>query len=76
MDENLLPWVWWERDEPEDGLTGFHTKEDRDRFSKGGDGPFRRRISADGHTTSQTWQWDDMMSEVRRLLDDEKATRP
>ena len=66
--EEKLPWVWWDRDEPEDGLTGFHTREDRDRFSRNEPGPFRRRISSDGHTTSQMWGWGDLMADVRASL--------
>lgn len=66
--EEKLPWVWWDRDEPEDGLTGFHTREDCDRFSRDEPGPFRRRISADGHTTSQMWQWSDLIAAARIAL--------
>ena len=61
-------WVWWDRDEPEDGLLGFHTKEDRDRFSKKAPGPYRRRISPDGKTISQLETWQDMMAGVRDVL--------
>ena len=28
-------WCWWDRDEPEDGMTGFFTAEDRNRFFAG-----------------------------------------
>jgi hypothetical protein len=68
IQQDKLPWVWWDRDEPEDGLTGFHTAEDRDRFSRGDPGPFRRRISEDGHTVSQMWEWADFMADVRASL--------
>lgn len=62
-------WCWWDRDEPEDGLLGFHTKSDRDRFSSGKPGPFRRRIAKDGHTISQTRNyWDDLIAEAREKL--------
>lgn len=62
-DEARLVWVWWDRDEPEDGLLGFHTKNDRDAFSQGGPGPYRRRISADGRTISQKELWADIVSQ-------------
>jgi len=58
-------WVWWERDEPENGLLGFHTAEDCDRFSAGGEGPFRRRIAADGKTISQTETWSDFIDRLK-----------
>lgn len=64
MDEELsehekrLPWVWWMRDEPEDDLLGFHTAADRDAFSAGEPGPFRRRVCAPGQgAISQTETW-------------------
>ena len=41
-------WIWWERGEYEGDLLGFHTKQDRDRYSRGGSGPFRRRLCARG----------------------------
>lgn len=41
-------WVWWERDEHEEDLLGFHTKEDRDRYGSGAPGPFRRRLCQRG----------------------------
>lgn len=50
-------WTWWDRDEPEDGLLGFHTGEDRDRFKAGKLGPYRRRISPVGRTIPQTEDW-------------------
>lgn len=50
-------WVWWDRDEPEDGLWGFHTFEDALRFSNEQPGPYRRRISDDGSTTPQMGGW-------------------
>lgn len=37
--------VAWYRDEPEDGLSGFDTKADRDAFQAGGIGPFIRRVT-------------------------------
>ncbi|ORE90953.1 hypothetical protein [Aurantimonas sp. 22II-16-19i] len=61
-------WVWWDRDEPETGLVGFHTKEDRDRFQKKEPGPYRRRVSADGKTISQLADWQDWMQECRDIL--------
>lgn len=45
---------WWYRGEPEDGLQGFVTREDRDRFSNGGPGPFRRVTAREGERT--IWQ--------------------
>lgn len=57
MERDCL-WRWWERDEPEVGLLGFHTKRDRDDFSAGKPGRFRRRVSDDGRTISQTETWD------------------
>jgi hypothetical protein len=44
-------WRWWNRDEPEAGLQGFVTREDRDRFSSGGPGPFRRVVALEGERT-------------------------
>lgn len=61
-------WVWWDRDEPEDGLMGFHTKEDRDRFSRKEPGPYRRRVSKDAKTINQMNDWQEMMSEFREIL--------
>lgn len=42
--------VWFD-DEPEDGLSGFHSKEDRDAFARGEHGPFLRRVT--GNTFRQ-----------------------
>lgn len=61
-------WVWWDRDEPEDGLLGFHTQEDRDNFHTKKPGPYRRRVAPNGKTISQMDDWNDQMSEVRRIL--------
>lgn len=36
------PYVWWMPGQPETGLQGFVTESERDWFSKGGEGPFRR----------------------------------
>lgn len=66
--EASLPWVWWDRDEPEDGLLGFHTQGDLDRFSSNAPGPYRRRLSADGRTISQLATWADRMAEVKAAL--------
>ena len=38
-------WVWWDREEWDGDLAGFHTREDRDRYQRGERGPFRRRFS-------------------------------
>jgi hypothetical protein len=46
-------------DEPEDGLLGFHTRQDRDSFSRNAPGPFRRRIAQDGKTIRQNGDWRD-----------------
>lgn len=63
--ERDLPWVWWSPNEPEAGLTGFHTREDRDAFSRGEPGPFRRRLTRPGREDiSQTETWDGMMDRV------------
>lgn len=67
-EEEKLPWVWWERDEPEDDLLGFHTKEDLERFRKNLPGPYRRRISNNGRTISQLETWDDMMKGIKKEL--------
>lgn len=40
--------VWW-RDEPETGLSGFDTAQERDEFDAGGAGPFIRRITGNEH---------------------------
>lgn len=56
-------WVWWMPDEPEDGLLGFHTKEDRNGFSRKAPGPFRRRIAKDGKTIRQHGDWRDIFIE-------------
>lgn len=37
-------WVWWDRDEHDDDLAGFHTRRDRARYQRGAPGPFRRRF--------------------------------
>lgn len=63
--ERSLPWVWWDRDEPETDLLGFHTAEDRDAFARGDVGPFRRRVARPGQTgISQTEDWDGMMDRL------------
>lgn len=46
-------WCWWTPGEPESGLQGFCTREDRDAFSAGGDGPFRRVAIPGGRTIRQ-----------------------
>lgn len=51
-------WRWWSKGEPEIGLLGFHTAEDRDAFDAGKPGPFRRNVSWDGRTTLQAETWD------------------
>jgi hypothetical protein len=52
MGEQL--WAWWSRGDSERGLSGFITRKERDAFSRGEPGPFRRVVTADGHTVSQT----------------------
>lgn len=59
-------WTWWDRDEPEDGLVGFHTFEDCRRFSDGKPGPYRRRISPTGKTISQTEDWRGLVDRLTR----------
>lgn len=56
-----LVWVRWDRDEPEDGLLGFYNQIDRDEFSAGRRGPFRRVVSPDGRTISQMDDWKGML---------------
>lgn len=69
--ESEYLWRWWSRGEPESGLLGFHTRADRDAFSDGKPGPFRRRVSEDGRTISQTEMWDDM---AQRMCDEAAGT--
>ena len=45
-------WAWWSKGEREDDLLGFHTRSDRDAFSRGEQGPFRRRLCPRGETGS------------------------
>lgn len=61
-------WVWWERDEPEDGLLGFHTVKDCNRFSQGKPGPYRRRVAKDGKTISQLTTWADIVNDARAAI--------
>jgi hypothetical protein len=68
MKASHLVWDWWDRDEPEEGFLGFHTKKDRDDFSAGKAGPFRRRLSADGRTISQLATWADWIKEAEDKL--------
>ena len=35
----------WFAGEPETGLSGFHSEDDRNNFSAGQDGPFLRRVT-------------------------------
>jgi hypothetical protein len=56
-----IVWCWWDRDEPEDGMVGFVTAQDRNKFSAGGRGPFRRILTSDGHTISQMSRFRDML---------------
>jgi len=64
-------WRWWRRDEPEMGLLGFLTEEDRDAFSRGDAGPFRRVVSDDGRTISQHEGWRGLLD---RLTDEADIT--
>lgn len=60
-------WVWWDRDESEHDLTGFHTREDRDRFQDGGPGPFRRRLVQPGRRAiSQMEGWSDIVARLAK----------
>ena len=63
MTDPEIVWCWWDRGDSEEGLVGFHTRKDRDRFVSGEPGPFRRRVSPYGKTTSQTATWRDMVDE-------------
>jgi len=42
-----MKFIWWFRGMPETGLLGFYTKQDRDDFDSGKQGPFRR-VTSDG----------------------------
>jgi len=46
-------WQWWTPGQSEAGLQGFCTREDRDAFSAGGIGPFRRVAMPGGRTVHQ-----------------------
>jgi len=59
-----IVWTWWSRGDNEDSLLGFHTKKDRDAFSRGDAGPFRRRVADDGRTVLQTATWADMIENL------------
>lgn len=61
-------WVWWDRDEPEDGLLGFLTEQDRDNFTTKKPGPYRRIVDPGGKKISQMDDWACMMSEIRQIL--------
>ncbi len=63
----------WNRSDPELGLLGFATRQDRDRFSDGGQGPFRRVVADDGRTIIQGEGFRQM---VRRLAYDAGLTPP
>ena len=65
--ETTLPWRWWNRADPELGLLGFATRKDRDDFSNGKHGPFRRVVADDGRTILQN---EDFRGMVRRLAYD------
>lgn len=67
MSKTALQWRWWARTSPELGLLGFLTRADRDAFSAGAEGPFRRIVAADGRTILQT---EDFRGMVRRLAHD------
>lgn len=60
-------WRWWNRTDPELGLLGFLTKADRDFFSKGKPGPYRRIVAPDGRTILQN---EDFRGMVRSLAHD------
>ena len=62
-----LQWRWWNRTDPELGLLGFLTREDRDAFSANAPGPFRRIVATDGRTILQN---EDFGGMVRRLAHD------
>ncbi len=61
-------WVWWSPGETEDGLTGFHTEQERDRFNPKEPGPYQRRVSKDGRTVSQMEDWQTRMENIRDEL--------
>ena len=60
MEKECL-WRWWSKGYPETGLLGFHTREDRDGYEAGKQGPFRRRVSDDGRTIRQVETYDAMV---------------
>ena len=64
MAREKIVWCWWDRGDSEDGLVGFHTAKDRDRFVEGKPGPFRRRVSPFGKTISQTETWREMLDNM------------
>lgn len=65
--QKMPQWRLWQRTDPEVCLLGFLTKEDRDAFSAGDPGPFRRIISENGKTILQN---EDFKGMVRRLAYD------
>lgn len=67
MNENPV-WVWWSPGEAEDGLMGFTTAEERDRFNPKDPGPYQRLVSPDGKTISQMESWGDRMAHYRDVL--------
>ena len=60
-------WRWWHRTDPELGLVGFLTRQDRDDFSADKPGPFRRIVSPYGKTILQN---EDFRGWVRRVAHD------
>ena len=67
MTDTGMEWRWWNRTDPELGLLGFFTKADRDAFSSGRAGPFRRVVARDGRTVLQN---EDFRGMVRRMAHD------
>lgn len=61
-------WVWWSPGEPEDGLLGFTTEAERDRFNPKDSGPYQRLVSPVGRTISQMESWEDRMASYRDVL--------
>ena len=66
--DDKIVWDWWTPGEPEIGMLGFHTPQDRDDYAGGKPGPFRRRLSPTGKTILQSESWGELMRRIE--LDD------
>lgn len=70
MTDARYVWTWWDREDSEEGLCGFHTQDDLRRFMDKEPGPYRRRLSPIGVTISQMDEWSDVIN--RRLLENDE----